>query len=92
MGAPEGWEYPVASAEDLDSNQTPGSLRANSGKRILGRSLPSGRTVDEYGEQQIGPEQFIWRTNDTLIYAKNTVDDYVYSGDGYGTFQLSLLS
>ncbi len=36
-------------------------------------------TVDDYDNQQIGPEQFLWRSNDTLIYAKNVKDSYIIS-------------
>jgi hypothetical protein len=34
-----------------------------------------------YGEQQIGPEQFIWHGDDEVIYSKNIVDErsFTYS-------------
>lgn len=34
---------------------------------------------EEYANQQIGPEQFIWAGEDKVIFAKNTVDEYVTS-------------
>ncbi len=42
-------------------------------------------TVDDHDNQQIGPEQFLWRSNDTLIYAKNVKDSYIIS-EGKGNF------
>ncbi|TRM63712.1 hypothetical protein BD626DRAFT_569086 [Schizophyllum amplum] len=73
--AGEGWEFDVP---ELGSHP---SIPAKSGTRRVGRDLPPGWSKDDYGEQQIGPEQFIWRGNDTLIYSKNVVDS--------GTFQYS---
>ena len=32
-----------------------------------------------YGEQQIGPEQFIWRGDDEVIYSKNIMDESVFT-------------
>ncbi|KAG8958820.1 hypothetical protein FRC03_008801 [Tulasnella sp. 419] len=64
LGAGEGWEY------DL-SQQT---IAAGDGKRLVGRSLPFGWTAEQYGNQQIGPEQFIWWGKDRVIYSKNVVD------------------
>lgn len=49
-------------------------MTAGSGSRVLGRSLPRGWTVDEYENQQIGPEQFIWNGEDTIIFSKNVRD------------------
>ena len=49
------------------------------GKRLVGRTLPSGWSPDQYGEQQIGPEQFIWKDSDTLIYSKNVAEDGTFS-------------
>jgi hypothetical protein len=67
LGAGEGWEYPVDST--------------GSGERVVGRTLPLGWTNEQYGDQQIGPEQFIWRGQDSLIYAKNVrdVSEFSYS-------------
>ncbi|KAK0434065.1 uncharacterized protein EV420DRAFT_1684074 [Desarmillaria tabescens] len=75
LSASEGWEYDVPSLSD--EPQKP--IRPQSGRRILGRTLPAGMTVDDYDNQQIGPEQFLWRSNDTLIYAKNVQDSYIIS-------------
>jgi len=71
LGAGEGWEYEVPSAGKSMSRST---IEAGSGKRLLGRSLPLGWTTEDYGEQQIGPEQFIWKGSDTIIFAKNVID------------------
>ncbi|KAI0637449.1 hypothetical protein C8Q77DRAFT_1155282 [Trametes polyzona] len=78
LGAGEGWEYPVPSVSKKSQ-----SIKAGSGKRLVGRTLPPGWGPERYEDQQIGPEQFIWNGNDTLIYAKNTVDDgaWTYSKD-----------
>ncbi|KAK0227971.1 hypothetical protein IW262DRAFT_568411 [Armillaria fumosa] len=75
LSASEGWEYDVPPLED--EPQKP--IKPQSGRRILGRTLPAGMTVDNYDNQQIGPEQFLWRSNDTLIYAKNVKDSYIIS-------------
>ena len=40
----------------------------------MGRTLPAGWSAQDYGDQQIGPEQFVWYGNDSVIYAKNVVD------------------
>ncbi|KZT11646.1 uncharacterized protein LAESUDRAFT_671849 [Laetiporus sulphureus 93-53] len=78
LGAGEGWEYQVP---------IPGSneqIKAGDGKRLIGRTLPSGWGPERYGDQQIGPEQFIWRGSDTLIYSKNVKDNngaFSYSKD-----------
>ncbi|THV08005.1 hypothetical protein K435DRAFT_959464 [Dendrothele bispora CBS 962.96] len=76
IAASEGWEYDVP---DLSTEQTPGSIQVGRGKRIIGRTLPAGKTIGDYANQQIGPEQFIWHTEDSIIFAKNAVDDYVTS-------------
>ncbi|KZT44231.1 composite domain of metallo-dependent hydrolase [Sistotremastrum suecicum HHB10207 ss-3] len=84
LGGGEGWEYPVPSVEEIESSSTP-QISPGAGKRLVGRTLPQGWSPEEYGEQQIGPEQFIWGSNTTLIYAKNVVDEsggtFAYSGD-----------
>lgn len=56
------------------------------GKRLVGRTLPGGWNPEQYGEQQIGPEQFIWKSNDTLIYSKNVDEDgsFSYSKGQFG--------
>ncbi|TFK34840.1 hypothetical protein BDQ12DRAFT_688936 [Crucibulum laeve] len=82
LGAGEGWEYPVPSLRDLRAQKSK-EIEAGSGSRVLGRSLPLGRTVDDYAEQQIGPEQFLWSGNDSIIYSKNVIDEstFTYSKD-----------
>ncbi|KAK0210254.1 hypothetical protein DFS33DRAFT_1378240 [Desarmillaria ectypa] len=75
LSASEGWEYDVPSL----SGEPQKPIKPQSGRRILGRTLPAGMTVGDYGNQQIGPEQFLWRSNDTLIYAKNVQDSYIIS-------------
>ncbi|EPQ51053.1 hypothetical protein GLOTRDRAFT_118109 [Gloeophyllum trabeum ATCC 11539] len=80
LGAGEGWEYPVPSLEDDSAT----AIEAGSGRMLIGRSLPPGWTAEQYGDQQIGPEQFIWRGNDSVIYAKNVKDVngvFTYSKD-----------
>ncbi|KII89304.1 hypothetical protein PLICRDRAFT_109538 [Plicaturopsis crispa FD-325 SS-3] len=71
LGAGEGWEYSIPSVDTV--------IEPGSGKRLLGRSLPAGWTAAQYGDQQIGPEQFIWSGNDTLIYSKNVADASAFS-------------
>ncbi|KAJ7581528.1 hypothetical protein C8J56DRAFT_267327 [Mycena floridula] len=80
LGAPEGWEYEVPSVLDLELDQLPAAIPIGSGKRILGRTLPPGKTIEDYGEQQIGPEQFIWKSEDVLIYVRNVIDTFLYGG------------
>lgn len=49
---------------------------------MVGRTLPPGWGPEQYGDQQIGPEQFVWFGEDTLIYSKNVKDtngQYTYS-------------
>ncbi|KAJ7890504.1 hypothetical protein B0H14DRAFT_3081659 [Mycena olivaceomarginata] len=60
LGAGEGWKYAVPEPRD---NKT---IAVGSGTRVLGRTLPRGWTNEQYGDQQIGPEQFIWRGEDSL--------------------------
>jgi len=69
LGAGEGWSYSVPDF----GNET--HIGIESGSRLVGRDLPRGYTTEDYAEQQIGPEQFIYRGNDSLIYAKNVVDE-----------------
>ncbi len=79
MGAGEGWEYEVTDSSDE-------TITVGSGKRLVGRTLPFGWGPGSYENQQIGPEQFIWYGNDSVIYAKNVIDSngqYTYSK---GTF------
>ena len=45
------------------------------GTRLIGRTLPFGWSPEQYENQQIGPEQFIWWGDDRIIYAKNVAED-----------------
>lgn len=67
LGAGEGWEYPIP--DFFDS-----TIEAGSGKRLVSRTLPLGWGPEDYGDQQIGPEQLIWLGGDSLIYSKNVMD------------------
>lgn len=68
LGAGEGWQYDVP---PLSGNY---QVEVGAGRRIVGRTLPSGWSSEDYGDQQIGPEQLIWRGEDAVIYAKNVRD------------------
>ena len=90
LGAGEGWEYDLPNVKETQ-------IGIGSGKRLVGRSLPFGWDVEEYGEQQIGPEQFVWAGEDSLIYSKNMQDvdgTFQYSKDVhsgiYAIFQQNL--
>lgn len=50
-------------------------IKTGDGQRIVGRTLPAGWSPRDYGEQQVGPEMFIWAGEDVLIYSKNIIDD-----------------
>ncbi|KIK54543.1 hypothetical protein GYMLUDRAFT_206518 [Collybiopsis luxurians FD-317 M1] len=79
IAAPEGWEYPLP---DLSIEQKSESVSSGAGRRVLGRTLPRGMSLDnyeDYANLQIGPEQFIWAGDDKVIFAKNVVDEYVTS-------------
>ena len=80
LGAGEGWEYPVPSLEDLRSANKR-KVSSGSGRRVLSRSLPSGWAAEEYGEQQIGPEQILYHGSDSVIFSQNVIDDneFTYS-------------
>jgi hypothetical protein len=77
LGAGEGWTYSVPTVEELKRGQKP--IKLGSGARLVGRTLPSGWTPEAYGNQQIGPEQFIWNGNDALIYSKNVIDPSTFT-------------
>ncbi|OJT07280.1 hypothetical protein TRAPUB_1877 [Trametes pubescens] len=83
LGAGEGWEYPIP-----DVGTKSKTITAGSGERLVGRTLPPGWGPERYGDQQVGPEQFIWKGNDTLIYSKNVVDNgaWTYSKDVHKGF------
>ncbi|GJE87975.1 thioredoxin-like protein790 [Phanerochaete sordida] len=76
LGAGEAWEYAIPDSFDA-------KIGVGSGTRIVPRSLPFGWGPEDYGDQQIGPEQFIWSGEDSLIYSQNVVDDgaFTYSKD-----------
>ncbi|KAF8216523.1 hypothetical protein K438DRAFT_1797365 [Mycena galopus ATCC 62051] len=73
LGAGEGWEYVVPK---LGDNTT---ITVGSGTRVVGRTLPRGWKNEQYEDQQIGPEQFIWRGEDSVVFSKNTIDEYEYT-------------
>ncbi|KAF9068339.1 hypothetical protein BDP27DRAFT_1422041 [Rhodocollybia butyracea] len=89
LGGGEGWEYTVPSTE-----QHP--IQAGDGTQIIGRTLPRGWNASQYGDQQVGPEQFIWNGEDGIIYSKNVRDEFQfeYSKDIhqgiYALFSLNL--
>lgn len=72
LGAGESWEYSVPHLKDIQKH--PNKIHAGSGTRVVGRSLPLGWTAEDYGDQQIGPEQAIWKGSDAIIYTKNIQD------------------
>ncbi|KAF5373144.1 hypothetical protein D9758_001532 [Tetrapyrgos nigripes] len=76
IAASEGWQYTLP---DLSADQIPQSISVGSGELVLGRTLPLDKTVEDYADQQIGPEQFIWFGEDSIIFAKNAADDYITS-------------
>ena len=67
LGAGEAWVY------DVPTNASE-TIGVGSGKRVIGRTLPPGWGPEDYENQQIGPEQYIWYGNDSVIYAKNVID------------------
>lgn len=76
LGAGEGWEFPVPTVHAQSQ------VEAGAGKRLVSKKLPVGWTKEDYVEQQIGHEQFIWAGDDALIYAGNVRDvggSYSYS-------------
>ena len=84
--AGEGWQYDVPNVSDIyQSSQTSKhAIHAGDGKRIIARSLAVGWSSEQYGDQQIGNEQFIWRDKDTVIYSKKVYQErsgiFEYSG------------
>ncbi|KAF7356578.1 Amidohydro-rel domain-containing protein [Mycena venus] len=76
LGAGEGWEYVVPELREFADNKT---IAVGSGARVLGRTLPRGWSGEQYEDQQIGPEQFIWHGKDSVIFSKNIVNEYEYS-------------
>ncbi|KAF8810077.1 hypothetical protein BYT27DRAFT_7162151 [Phlegmacium glaucopus] len=82
LGAGEGWEYSVPSVSALREGLT-STVKEGSGIRRVSRSLPQGWTSQEYGDQQIGPEQLIWNGDDSIIYSLDVMDasEFTYSKD-----------
>ncbi|KAG6865662.1 hypothetical protein C0991_000432 [Blastosporella zonata] len=79
LGAGEGWEYPIPSVTDLKERKER-HIAAGDGKRITSRTLPAGWSSEDYGDQQIGPEQHLWTNRgDSIIYSKNVIDDSAFS-------------
>jgi hypothetical protein len=75
-----------------DVPNAPTTVETGSGQRVVGRTLPFGWKADAYGEQQIGPEQFIWWGQDRVIYAKNVRDEPRGSFEyGKGTTKTALI-
>lgn len=74
----EGWEYPAPSLDDLRKH-TVKPISVGSGKVLVGRTLPRGFTAEQYNMQKIGPEQLIWRGHDSVIFAKNVVDEWLFT-------------
>jgi hypothetical protein len=66
-------------------------VKEGSGKRIVGRTLPQGWTAEQYPDQQIGPEQFIWKGTDSLIYSKNVIDDGTFTYSKGKKFEMVLV-
>ncbi|KAG8986858.1 hypothetical protein FRB94_011212 [Tulasnella sp. JGI-2019a] len=82
LPAGEGWLYELPDSAAKSSS----SITARDGLRLVGRTLPPGWSPEQYGDQQIGPEQFVWWGTDRLIYSKNVADSngrFEYSKDVY---------
>ena len=78
LGAGEGWEYSVPSVSALRQGLT-STIEPGSGVRRVSRELPLGWTSQEYGNQQIGPEQLIWNGDDSIIYSKDVADSSTFT-------------
>ncbi|KAF9036525.1 hypothetical protein BDZ89DRAFT_1130161 [Hymenopellis radicata] len=81
IGAGDGWEFPIPA---LGSN-TP--VSAGTGTRLLERTLPAG--FDDYGEEQIGPEQSLWHGDDSLQHPRQYIQLDVHNGI-YSIFERDL--
>jgi WD40-like Beta Propeller Repeat len=92
--AGEGWQYDVPDASDLYRNSDGlkyGVIRVGDGKRVISRNLAVGWSQEQYPDQQLGSEQFIWRGTDTVIYSKKPYQElsgiFEYSGgEGFHLF------
>ncbi|KAF8520188.1 hypothetical protein BU17DRAFT_75758 [Hysterangium stoloniferum] len=83
--AGEGWLFDLPRTGDI--------VQEGAGKRVISRTLPAGWSAERYGDQQIGNEQFIWKDENTLIYAKRTTQEasgvFSYSADIHsGTYAI----
>ena len=78
LGGSEAWEYEIPDANSREQ------IPSGSGKRVIARTLPAGWAPEKYNDNEIGPEQIIWYTEDTLIYAKNAVDGHTWN-EGKGS-------
>jgi hypothetical protein len=84
LGAGEAWEYSIPKINE--------TVKVGYGQRLIGRTLPVGWSSDQYGDQQIGPEQHIWHGEDSIIFSKNVVDDsYFTYSKGKSAFLLIIL-
>lgn len=74
--AGEGWQYDIPKPGEKVSR--------GYGKRIIERTSPPGWSPKQYGDQQIGNEQFIWHGEDGLIFSKRITQEssgvFQYSG------------
>jgi len=73
IGAPEAWLYDTADGP-------------SEGKRLVGRV--ESKKKDDYGLSQIGPEQTLWASEDTLIYLRNVRDEFHIDNAGSGIFDV----
>ncbi len=67
VGAGEGWQFDIPSGPEE-------TVEAGAGKRLIGRTLPLGWSSSQYNDVVVGPEQFVWLGNDSVIYSKNVID------------------
>ncbi|KAJ7593490.1 hypothetical protein C8J56DRAFT_931194 [Mycena floridula] len=76
IGVGEGWQYDLPS---LSGEQA--QIPVGSGSRVIARTLFPGQ--EDYNDQHVGPEQFIWRGNDSIIFSKNVRDSshFTYNKD-----------
>ena len=78
LGAGEGWEYEVPSIDELRLEKSK-QIGPGSGARLVSRTLPLGWTSEDYGDQQIGPEQLLWHGEDSIIFSKNVIDSSTFT-------------
>ena len=78
LGAGEGWEYEVPSIDELRLEKSK-QIGPGSGTRLVSRTLPLGWTSEDYGDQQIGPEQLLWHGKDSIVFSKNVIDSSTFT-------------